>query len=297
MQVNQQALSGLYTGFNTIFNKTLSAYTPTWPQIAFKVTSTSGEENYKWLGDFPMLREWIGNRQIKSLAAYDYLLKNKDFEGTVSIPRNAIEDDRIGLYAPMVQGLAEAAAAHPNDLVFALLANGFTNTCFDGKPFFSTNHTMGAKKKAGSNKGVAVLTPDAYAAARTAMMSLINDADQPLKITPDLLVVPPALEAMGRKILLSDQIEGTTNVYKDTAKLMVAPELAAAPTAWYLLCTTKAIKPLLFQQRTEPQFVSLDKPTDSSVFARKEYVYGVDYRGNAGYAFWQLAYGSTGAGG
>lgn len=296
MQVNQQALAGLYTSFNTVFNKTLADHAPTWPQIAFLVNSTSGEENYKWLGDFPMLREWIGDRQIKNLAAYDYLVKNKDFEGTVSVPRNAIEDDQIGLYAPMVRGLAEAAAAHPNDLVFNLLMGGFANKCFDGKPFFSTAHMMGGKKNAVSNKGTAALTAESYAAARTAMMSLVSDENQPLKIVPDLLVVPPALEGMGRKILLADQIEGSTNVYKDTAKLMVAPELAAAPAAWYLLCTTKHIKPLLFQQRTAAQFVSQDKPDDAPVFTRKQYVYGVDYRGNAGYAFWQLAYGSTGEG-
>ncbi len=36
----------------------------------------------------------------------------------------------------------------------------------------------------------------------------------------------------------------------------------------------------------------MDKETDENVFMRKEYIYGVDARLNAGYGLWQLAYAS-----
>jgi phage major head subunit gpT-like protein len=64
-------------------------------------------------------------------------------------------------------------------------------------------------------------------------------------------------------------------------------------TAWYLLDTTRVIKPLIHQVRRDfGQIVSKDKPTDDNVFDRNEYVYGVDARMNVGYGFWQMAWGS-----
>ena len=38
----------------------------------------------------------------------------------------------------------------------------------------------------------------------------------------------------------------------------------------------------------------LTKDTDLNVFLQKEYLYGCDCRDNAGFGFWQMAYGSTG---
>lgn len=50
---------------------------------------------YAWLGDIPGMREWIGDREVQNLTASDYTIKNKDFELTVGVDRNAIEDDIV----------------------------------------------------------------------------------------------------------------------------------------------------------------------------------------------------------
>lgn len=292
MIVNQQALRGIFTGFKTIFSKVFEATKPMYEKIATKVPSTAGEESYKWLGNIPKMREWIGDRQIKNLTASDYTIKNKDFEATVSVSKNDIEDDRIGLYSPSVQMLAQSAAQHPDDLVFSLLHGGFSNKCYDGKEFFSDAHKVG--KKTVSNKGTAKLSTASYEAARAAIMSLTDDEGRPLKIIPDTLVVPPALEKTAREILIADQINGTTNINKGTAEPLMLPDLAGNDTEWYLLCTSMPVKPFIYQERKAPQFISLTMDNDENVFMRKEYVFGADSRGNAGYGFWQMAYGSTG---
>ncbi|PZO81609.1 MAG: hypothetical protein DI629_03470 [Mesorhizobium amorphae] len=62
--------------------------------------------------------------------------------------------------------------------------------------------------------------------------------------------------------------------------------------AWFLMCTKRAIKPIIYQIRKSFDFVALDDPTDPQVFRKKEFMYGVDGRANAGYGFWQFAYGS-----
>lgn len=63
-------------------------------------------------------------------------------------------------------------------------------------------------------------------------------------------------------------------------------------TPWFLLDTTRVMKPLILQKRKPYNFVTLDKETDENVFMRKEFIYGVDARMNAGYGLWQLAYAS-----
>jgi phage major head subunit gpT-like protein len=49
------------------------------------------------------------------------------------------------------------------------------------------------------------------------------------------------------------------------------------------------MRPLFYQSRKAPQLVSLDKPTDESVFMRKKIMYSVEMRGNAGYGYYQMA--------
>ena len=127
------------------------------------------------------------------------------------------------------------------------------------------------------------------------MMSLIDENGKPLNVVPDLLVVPPQLEKAALEILRADlDVNGSSNIYKDSVDLVVAPYLAGHPTAWYLLDTKKPVKTFIFQRRKAPVFVAKDSPDDENVFMKKEFLFGVDSRDNAGYGLWQLAYGSDG---
>ena len=139
------------------------------------------------------------------------------------------------------------------------------------------------------------LSLEAYIAARAAMMSLTNSQGEPLNLVPDTLVVAPALEATARDILVADYINGTKNTMQGTAKPLVVPRLAGNDKAWFLLCTSRPIKPLIYQQRKAAKFVSLTKEDDENVFMKKKFIYGADSRGNAGFGFWQMAYGSDGS--
>ena len=57
----------------------------------------------------------VGNdREIQNISGSDYTIKNKDFELTVGVDRNAVEDDKIGLYRPSIQMLGEAAGREPS---------------------------------------------------------------------------------------------------------------------------------------------------------------------------------------
>jgi phage major head subunit gpT-like protein len=61
---------------------------------------------------------------------------------------------------------------------------------------------------------------------------------------------------------------------------------------WFLMCNSRVLKPTILQRRRDFQFVAMDKLDDERVFMNKEFVYGADARGNVGYSFPQLAWGS-----
>ena len=218
MIINQSALQALYKGFRTIFNESFDAVKPAYDRVAMVVPSTVREETYAWLGAFPSMREWIGERQVKNLDTQSYSLRNKDWESTIEVDRNDVEDDSVGIYRPIIAELGRTAAMHPDQLVFGLMGTGFSTSCYDGQYFFDTDHPVGTGTVSNSGGG--------------------------------------------------------------------------SGAAWYLLDTTRAIKPLIFQSRRSVEFVSKDRPDDEQVFMRKKYIYGVDRRDNAGFGLWQLAYGS-----
>jgi len=143
MIINQANLNLLTTGFRTNFRQAFAGVTPYWNRVATQVNSTTAAENYSWLGSFPRLREWVGDRVIQSIANYDYTIRNKDFEATVTVPRNAIEDDQYGLFSPLMGEMGDAAGRHPDEILFGLLKNGFNTPCYDGQAFFDTDHPVG----------------------------------------------------------------------------------------------------------------------------------------------------------
>lgn len=223
MIINRGNLAALFVGIQTAFNSAFAATTPTWNKIATLVPSKTKEEKYGWLGQFPKLREWVGDRQVKSIAAHDYAIKNKKFESTIGIPRDDIDDDSYGVYTPLFQEMGYAAATHPDELVYAMLAAGFTTTGYDGQYFFDIDHPVGDQEGAAAS---------------------------------------------------------------------VSNMQAGAGNPWFLLDTSRPLKPIIFQKRRDYAIKSMTKEDDEKVFMADEFRYGVDARVNAGFGFWQLAFGS-----
>ena len=144
MIITAAAINALFTGFRADYNNGFNMPETFWQQIATEVPSATSQNIYPWLNQFPKLREWVGDRQLKNMSAAGYVIENKDFESTVVVPRNAIEDDQFGVYAPMFREMGYAAKTHPDELIFALLAAGASTLCYDGKNFFDTTHPVGS---------------------------------------------------------------------------------------------------------------------------------------------------------
>ena len=221
--LTRERLDAVNTGFKAIFQSAFAAAAPTYTRFTELVNSNAAVETYAWLGQIPGMKEWIAERHIKRLEADAYMLRNRKFEDTVAVKREAIEDDTVGTYGPAIKGMAVAAAEHPEELAYQALAAGFDKPCYDGQNLF--------------------------------------DSDHPVVV--------------------------------DGAEVSVSNMQAGAGTPWYLLCTTRPIKPIIYQDRVKAELLIHDDPAKSDrVFMNDEFLYGTRSRGAAGYSYWQLAFGS-----
>lgn len=299
MLVNKQSIEAAFVSLKTIYNNAFKAAPSTWQKIAMKVPSSSGQTDYSWLSNFPKMRRWIGAKVVKALEAFKYTVVNEDWETTVEVDRNHINDDQLGIYEPQAKMAGHSAAQLPDEIVFEAVNKAFTTRCYDGQYFFDTDHPVGQGSV--SNRSSAPLSDatrdmaDAgYGAARTAMRQFKDDEGRSLNITPNVLLVGPALETTAKMLLTSAKLANDTpNPYQGTAELVVDARITS-DTAWFLLDTTKPIMPFVYQERQAPVFVQQVNPDSSDVFNLRKYKFGAEARAAGGYGFWQLAFGSTG---
>lgn len=299
MILNGAAIRAANTSYRALFKEGFDAVPAQWEDFCEQVTSTTAKETYQLPGGLPALRKWVGDRNVNNLRRYSYELENEDWELTVGVPRNAFEDDQLGLFNAEFRMLGAAAKAHPDVLFAQALEAGVTAKSYDGVAFFATNHPSDKGFAAQSNKLTLSLSATNFSTAITAMRKLKNRVGEPvdvLNMSPDrkpTLIVPPDLESTARDILLAERLaSGATNTNYGRANLQVNTRLTSA-TAWYLLVGKAPMRPFIHQWRKKPALVARDQPGDDAMWNRKEVEYGVDGRWALGYGEWRLALGSV----
>lgn len=114
MIVNSETLALAFKGFKTVYPPYLEAPSHS-DKIAMTVPSASRDETYGWLGMFPKLREWNGQRQVNSLEAHGLTITNRSFESTVSVKRVDVADDRLGVFKPLCRKWAGRRSSIPTN--------------------------------------------------------------------------------------------------------------------------------------------------------------------------------------
>ncbi|WP_264047494.1 Mu-like prophage major head subunit gpT family protein [Methylobacterium flocculans] len=142
MIINNANLRTLYTGFSTAFQNAFDGVRPLYTRAALTVPSSTRSNEYGWLGQFPRIREWIGDRVVQNLETHGYTIRNRSFESTIGVSRDDLDDDNLGIYGPIFSEFGRQSATFPDELVWALLAAGFTTLCFDGQFFFDIDHPV-----------------------------------------------------------------------------------------------------------------------------------------------------------
>lgn len=227
MIITPASIQALMTTFRSEFKGGLDEAPSQYKKISMTVPSTSKSNTYGWLGKFPSMKEWVGSRTIQQMQAHGYTVNNKTYEATVGIPRDDFDDDNLGIYSPIVQEMGRSAGVQPDELVFALLKDGFNQPCYDGQNFFDLEHP-----------------------------------------------VYPSVDGSGAAVNVS-------NVFVQSEDWTGSP--------WYLLDCSRAVKPLIFQERRKPELISKTRIDDDHVFMENEYLFGASARRAAGFGFWQMA--------
>ena len=284
-------------GLTAKFDTGVANASPFYPEVCTQVTSQGSDEKYGFLGAMPGMREWLGDRQWQTLRAADYTLANKEYEGGVAIDRTDIEDDRLGMYGPVLEQMGQEAAHHPDELLLTLITDGESTACFDGQYFFDTDHSWGVSGSQSNDLTYAAAsgtTPTedefrlAYHAARKAMLQFKNDQGK-LFVRPTvrplpnlLLVVPPDLEETANKAINKQLVSsGETNIVLDKPTIVTLGGLTDA-TKFYLLNVGQALKPFVFQARRP--LARQMKGLDDREFKSVKFM--TDARYNLGYLAW-----------
>lgn len=282
-------------GFRALFIKAFnngeldSPFTQLWT----KVTSDSADEDYSWLGQVPQLKEWLDERQIKSLAEHNYTLVNKDFEATLGVKRRDIERQKFNAINIRIADIAKRARTHPIKLLFDAIVDGSTTGLgFDGVAFFSASHILG-DASAQSNLVSQTGTTDAliqadFETAVAQMESFVDEDSEPINGGENLkfmVVCAPGMKSKIRRALTGDIVGNTSNeLQNEIARKDIKSSPRLTGDAWYLFNVGDEIKPFIFQVESEPDFESQTK--GERAFMRKEFLYGISYSAVMGYGLW-----------
>lgn len=293
MELNAATVQAANTAYRAIFLEGMGIPKPVYKDLCDIMPTSTGITNLEIVDILGGMREWIGEREIGNLKHFEHTIKPKDFEQTVKVSRNAVEDDQLGIYNRQFKAMGVNAARHPDLLLIEQLNGGFANKTWDSKTFFATNH------KSGSNKVAGALSTTTFATAKKQLrlqkrmdgQDYINVLAYGGKLK---LYVAPDLEAAAEGLVNAQfNSDGSSNIHYKAADLEVLPGLEAG--YWFLTVSGGALKPFIFLDRKKPEFIAHDDPaTSEALFMRKELVYGVDMRCSVAYGFHQLIQGSTG---
>jgi len=290
--VSSDLLAGLRTNFQAILTQALGDKknsTDDALKISTKIPSNTETESLNWFGITPPMGEWKDKRKLRGLNPYTYSLKNKDWESTLEVARNAILDDKMGMIPPRIRGLANAYYRAINREVFSQLDDGITLLAYDGAAMFADTRVIGASANidnllAGSYSASEAEIRTGVAAAAEAMAGFQDDWGEPLNLIPDTIVCSPYMYMPIKQALWVPGVAGTVRPEMDLIKNIISsPWINASKYDWYVLCTTEELKPIILQDRQAPQFASLDLPTNQDAFMAKTFYYGVDARFVVGY--------------
>lgn len=106
--------------------------------------STVAVETYAYMTNIPRLRVFKRDSPAIQLVADKWTVPNQTYRcGPVVVQKETIEDDQVGGYLKSIAALPAGAQKDIKYKLLSTLANGATNTCFDGSAMFATSHNIG----------------------------------------------------------------------------------------------------------------------------------------------------------
>jgi phage major head subunit gpT-like protein len=219
---------------------------------------------------------------------------HKEFASGFAVGKRLYEDELYGVINGMAEDLGRAGRTKVETDVAGVLNNAFDATnypIYDGVALISASHPYeGGKTGTQSNLVEGALSDTTLKTAITLMRSALDNGGKKIVLTPDTLVVPPALEWTALTLVQSSHKPGTD--YNDINTLagklkVVVYDYLTDDDAWFVLDSKR--HKLTYFWRVKPEF---EKGKDSDNFVAK---YNGRMRYSYGASAWQGIVGSAGA--
>ena len=275
-------------------------------------TSDQDTEEYAWIGQSPVMREWVGGRHAKGFTSNGITIENKHFEATLDIPVKHLRRDKTGQVKVRIGELATRTNSHWALLLSQLITKGETTDCYDGKKFFASDHKEGRSgtqsnivtfdlANAAINGEVGTADAPTEAALREAILAGIqqiigfkDDQGEPMNENASkfLVMVPVKLWFVAKAALAVPlSVGGASNPVKVLADLDIA--VAANPrlsdgNKIYVFRADGDVKAFIRQEETAVQVKAKAEGSEYE-FDHDAHQYGVDSWRNVGYGYWQHA--------
>jgi phage major head subunit gpT-like protein len=284
-------------------------------------TSDQESETYKWLGQVPTMRNWVGGRQAKGFTTNGLTIENKHFEATLEIPLVDLRRDKTGQIEVRINELADRTNTHWAQLLSKLLTNGESTVCYDGQYYFDTDHKDEGQNNANGNNPqsnkiqvdltqfsdqidggkVGSPTSPSEAALRMAILrtiqqiiSFTDDQGEPMNENASkfLVVVPTSLWYLAKAaVSVPLSVGGSTNMVKILGDIDISispnPRLKWSDK-FAVFRTDSSVKPFIRQEEKGIQLKAIAEGSELE-FKHDKHWYGVDTWRNVGYGFWQNA--------
>lgn len=305
MDITPSSLTAYQRTLNFAYATQMESTPTYWQKVATEIPSSSEGNVYPFLSMIPGLREWTGPRTINNVALRSYTLLNKHWEDTLAIDVNKLKDDQHGYFAPLVGMLGQQVAEWRDRELARVVEAGTTDLCWDGQFFFDTDHPIdpdgitsgvNVNKLVGAGYDIAGNSGDplvAYAAAKAAMALWKREDGLQTGTIPNLLMVHPNEEKFAKQVknaLVTLQngtgSAGVSNVFQGEIEIIINPYLTVTSgKPWYLMKTNGPVKPFIWQNRESANLVARTDLNSENVFKQRQFEWGVDLRGAAGYSF------------
>ncbi len=306
MIFNRSNIEAVFEGLKAEFNDAFDLAKVTYPKIATTINSSTGVEEYAWVDALPKMRKWVDERHIRKIGSHLYRLKNEDWETTIDLNRNDIEDDQLGMLKGRVRAAGMVARTWPDEMVYAAVNASFKSKGYDGVAFISKAHPLDGQpgSRTFSNQidkplSATSLTAAqaALGAAETALMKMEDHQGNKLGLMGGCLLVPPDLYTTATLLMESDVLGGDDpNPFKGRYEVVASPRLTDAKKWWLIAEASAGLLPFVWQERMTATIEIVNSLDDHYVFMTNKALLGVHGRGVAGYTLPQLVVGSTGTG-
>ncbi len=292
-----------------------------YPKIATEMPGKSQQTVFGWTGKLPKGRKWVGPRVVTTAAAQTYTVVHQPWEATTGIDRFALDDDQMGVYYRQLPDLGVQAKRQPDfwmrDLIEAIgdYAGTVVQLGLDGLTHWNTAHPINVYNAAlgtycndyvGGVAGVGgPISINSIATIVEAMYSRKGEDNERLGVTPNVLMHPNELVLEVEFLLksmsmsppawgtISGQVGAADNALRRFALEPILNTHLTSATKFYVLDTTKPMKPFTWILREAAKFAQRTNETDPVVFDLHRYLFGYWGRGAPA---WNLAWLSSRSG-